>query len=74
MAHRDFDRGAADRERAFRHRLTAGVDDLRQPGLVILLGVDGTGSTSGEFGSCGGRSEAEPGCDFSAPGCFADGS
>ncbi len=42
MAHRMLDRGAADRERAFRHRLTAGVDDLRQPGLVILLGAGGS--------------------------------
>ena len=67
MAHRARDRGAADRERAFRHRFAAGVDDLRQPGLVILLGADGSRDRRpGELGSCGRQiGAAEPGCDFS---------
>ena len=39
MAHRMFDRGVADRERAFRHRLIGVLGNLRQPRLVILLGA-----------------------------------
>jgi hypothetical protein len=36
--HRLFDRGMADRERAFRHALTGLLGNLRQPRLVVLVG------------------------------------
>ena len=36
--HRVFDRGVADRERAFRHGLIGLLGSLRQPRLVVLVG------------------------------------
>ena len=39
MAHRVFDRGVADRQRTFRHRLVGLLGDIRQQHLVLLLGV-----------------------------------
>ena len=41
QAHRVFDRGMADRQPAVSHRLAAFLGNLRQPRLVVLLGVDG---------------------------------
>ena len=37
--HRVFDRGMADRQRAFRNRLVGLLGKLRQPRLVVLLGA-----------------------------------
>ena len=73
MAHRVLDRGMADRQRAFRHRLAGLLGEIRQPRLVVLLG----GGRRGIDIAAGRRQirlPAEPVrnrlAPSAAPGCF----
>ncbi len=58
--HRVFDRGMADRERAFGDRLGGLLRDFRQPRFVVVLGDGRRRVDIARTGASGGKSGSEP--------------